>query len=184
MLTAQFDVILDCTESTDYQASAWADFILQRSMAGPREASVKAQQAQQALQQHISDCRHLPAATMHPEAMELLSWHWRSTRSIIFSESEHSASAPYNLATAARLAAACARLCHRTTILPYPDAVVAVALCEEALLAHGWLMELWPPWKEALSEGESLDAALSGFHAALRKAAAEAAGAHAGRREE
>lgn len=39
------------------------------------------------------------------------------------------------LLSLARMAAACARLCHRAEILPVPDAAVAIALMEERLEA-------------------------------------------------
>jgi hypothetical protein len=163
-LAAQFDVVLDCASIEDESAEAWADDYLAALVAGEpaEERAARREKARLALQDHISTCQQLAQPTMTPSAMGFLKSYWTATRSTA-SGNGCGVSAAF-LNTAAKLAAASARLFHRTEVHTFPDATLAVALCEEGLIARGWNSELWGPWREQMVYGRDLVDCLSDFH--------------------
>jgi hypothetical protein len=172
-LAAQFDVIIDCSSIKDDAAEAWADDYLTSVVYGERGQeeeehsgnTSKREAACLALQSHIATCQTLPHPTMTASAMGLLKSYWTATRAAGTSAGNRATSA-LSLETAAKLAAASARLFHRTEILAFPDATLAVAFCEEGLIARGWNSELWGPLREQMC-GRDLDECLNELYKQL-----------------
>lgn len=156
---APFDVILDCCSPDDSEIEAWADDFLGLVTMGPQPGAAKL-----ALQNHITTCQQMPAPRMTTPAMQLLSGYWNALRTAVSSEG---GVPPVRLDSAAMLAAASARLCHRDLILPFPDATLAIALCEEGLIAQGWTSALWGPLWEQMAAGKGLTECLEGLYEEL-----------------
>lgn len=176
-LAAQFDVIIDCSSLEDDAAEAWADDYLNSIVYGERGEeeeeecfgnTSKREAARLALQSHIATCQQIPQPTMTASAMGLLKSYWTATRAAGEGAGGGAISAP-SLETAAKLAAASARLFHRTEILAFPDATLAVAFCEEGLIARGWKSELWGPLRKHMANGRNLDECLNELNKQLVK---------------
>ncbi len=169
-LAAQFDVILDCSSIEDDVAEAWADDYLATLVCGEVEEkqAEKRDAARRALQSHITTCQQLTQPTMTPSAMGLLKSYWTAARAAANSGSSGSGMvSSTSLETAAKLAAASARLFHRTEIHPFPDVTLAVALCEEGLIARGWNSELWGSMREQMAYGRDLEECLTELYRRL-----------------
>ena len=152
---AQFDVVLDCCSPENSEIEAWADDFLGALTDGFSQNT--AASAGLALKSHITTSQHMAAPRMTSPAMQLLSGYWNALRAAVGSEG---GAAAVRLESAATLAAGAARLFHRQQILPFPDAILAIALCEESLIARGWTSALWGPLKAQMVAGRPLSECL------------------------
>lgn len=169
-LAAQFDVVLDFCNQEESEVEAWADSFLSGLMETEAAAEddntasgMAPDTARQALQLHIAAAQALHPPRMSPAAMRHLSAYYSAVR-----DAGGAGVVPLSLETAAGLSAASARLCLRSEIAAFPDAALAVALCEEGLAARGWVPLLWGPLQAALAAGQAtLDDCLRAVHAEL-----------------
>lgn len=174
-LASQFDVIMDCASIEDIAAEAWADDYLSALVSGEREGdegeeTSNKEAARRALQSHITACQQLPQPTMTSSAMKLLKSYWTSMRAEAAADPGHGgggAMPAISLDTAAKLAAASARLFHSTEIRAFPDATLAIALCEEGSIARGRFSEMWGPLREQMVCGRDLEECLADLYSQL-----------------
>ncbi|KAG7670939.1 hypothetical protein KSW81_004367 [Nannochloris sp. 'desiccata'] len=171
-LAAQFDITIDCFSIEDNAAEAWADEYLTSIVYGERRWQEEEEErscntskrvaAPLALENHIAACHQLPQPRMTASAMGLLKSYWTATRAAGTGVGGGTIGiSGISLETAAKLAAASARLFHRAEILAFPDATLAVAFCEEGLIARGWNSELWGSLREHMARGRDLDECLN-----------------------
>jgi hypothetical protein len=175
-LAAQFDVIIDCSSIEDDAAEACSDEYLSSLLLGGErrdaqddDQSSKIEAARLALQSHIATCQQLPQPIMTHSAIGLLKSYWTATRAATAGDrhGRGGAALATSLETAAKLAAASARLFHRSEILDFPDATLAIVLCEEGLIARGWGSEQWGPLREQMAYGRDLVECLTDFYRQL-----------------
>ena len=109
-----------------------------------------------ALATRLAAARAAPPPRLSDEAMAALHTYFSMQRA-----QEHVGAGL--LGSLCRLASACARLCNRPAVLPFPDAALAVALAEERAAAIGMSPALWPRWAHELEHGTELSVCLSGL---------------------
>ena len=185
LLAAEFDIILDCSNPEDIEVEVWADQYLNSLLDKEEEEDddeghSKPVQAGRALRAHVSHSQMLPSPHMTQSAMRLISSYWASLQKASSASAGDGSSycgmtPPLTfLKTAAKLAAASARLFHRTEILPYPDATLAVALCEETLIAQGWSSSVWGSLRGDVTAGSELGESLLRLYESLKRAESSA----------
>ncbi|KAL6766898.1 hypothetical protein ACKKBG_A37815 [Auxenochlorella protothecoides x Auxenochlorella symbiontica] len=153
-----FDVLVACPDPQAPAMAARLEDLLQ----APDE-SERAAMTPDDLAQHMRVAQGLGQPRMTHEGLEALTAYFTCLR---LGEEQAPQTALLSLA---RVAAACARLCHRAEILPVPDAAVAIALMEERLEAMGMLAMRWEKWREAwLVDGRPLDSCLNGLLSSIQ----------------
>ncbi|KFM27387.1 hypothetical protein F751_1164 [Auxenochlorella protothecoides] len=153
-----FDVLVACPGPQAPAMAARLEDLLQ----APDE-SERAAMTPDDLAQHMRVAQGLGQPRMTHEGLEALTAYFTCLR---LGEEQAPQTALLSLA---RVAAACARLCHRAEILPVPDAAVAIALMEERLEAMGMLAMRWEKWREAwLVDGRPLDSCLNGLLSSIQ----------------
>ncbi|GAB4817454.1 hypothetical protein N2152v2_004500 [Parachlorella kessleri] len=162
-----FDIQLDCSSEDPEDLDLWAEQLLStaqrqqqtvQAACGSSSAGSSAQhgavarvecEALAALQAHLRQAVTLPAPRMSPAAMALLSGYFCLIR--VEEEAQQGL-----LESMARVATACARLCHRQEVLDFPDATVAVMYLEEQLIAWGAYATHWCKGRDELAKGTDL----------------------------